>query len=220
MNASKQKGTAFESAVRNYLRWALCDQKIDRAALHGTDDIGDIIGVFHGNTPVVIECKSRKRPQAYEALSEAVQEAENLGKIVGGTCLPAAVVHLPGIGIKSLQRVGQQLVVLPYDVLPYTYMHGAPRDTAITSHKIYDGTYTYMHGAPSDTSYSAIYKSTPARLRTYRDVEITIMRKNDNMVCGWAAELPGDDRLVDITCLRDFAIALNGLKPIGGANVR
>lgn len=203
MNASKNKGTVFESAVRDYLRWALCDPKIDRAALHGMSDIGDISGVFYGNTPVVIECKSRKRPQAYEALDEAIQESGNLEKVVGGMCLPAAVVHLPGIGIKSPQKVGQQLVIMPYGDLSSTYMCGASSETA---------------------EYSAIYRSKPARLHTYRDVELTIKHKDDHTVCGFAAELPGHpkdgDRLVDITCLRDFAIMLNRFHPLGGANVR
>lgn len=199
MNASKNKGTAFESAVRDYLRWALSNTKIDRAVLHGTDDIGDISGVYRDGVPVVIECKSRKKPQAYEALHEAIQESENLEKIVGGTCLPAAIVHLPGIGIKSPQRVGQQLVVLPHGEWMGTYMSGVPHE---------------------NTGRSGTYIRTPvARLHSYSEVARAIESENDGEVSARAAELPGSqklgDRLVDITSLRDFAVALNGFRMIG-----
>ena len=45
----KAKGTRFESSVVRYMREALGDDRIERRALHGTQDMGDIYGIrAHG----------------------------------------------------------------------------------------------------------------------------------------------------------------------------
>lgn len=59
-NASKAKGTRFESAVRDYLRDALHDFAIDRRVLHGTQDMGDLYGIRSHGCDVVAECKAHK----------------------------------------------------------------------------------------------------------------------------------------------------------------
>lgn len=110
MNASKQKGTAFESGVRMYLRWALDDQNIDRAPLHSTSDIGDISGVHIGRTKIVVECKSRKHVSIAEGLAEAETEAHNLG-----TPLSMAVFKLDGQGTTTMQGMAGQLAVMDYE---------------------------------------------------------------------------------------------------------
>ena len=59
-NASKAKGTRFESAVRDYLREALHDHSIDRRVLHGTQDMGDIYGIRSHGCDVIAECKAHR----------------------------------------------------------------------------------------------------------------------------------------------------------------
>ena len=71
MNPSKQKGTAFERQIADYLRtyWPYAD----RAPLTGNKDRGDISG-----TPgLVWECKNAKTIKLSEWLQEAQIEAEN-----------------------------------------------------------------------------------------------------------------------------------------------
>lgn len=110
MNMSKEKGTAFESGVRMYLRWALGDPDIDRAPLHSAGDIGDIAGVHIGRTKIAVECKSRKRMSIAEGLKEAETEAKNLG-----TPLSVAVFKLDGKGTTTMQGMAGQLAVMSYD---------------------------------------------------------------------------------------------------------
>lgn len=205
MNASKQKGTAFESAVRDYLRWALNDPKIDRAVLHGTDDIGDITGVKSRRIPVVIECKSRKQPQAYEALSEAEREAKNLAKSrhLGKSprsVMPAAVLHLPKRGIRRRESIGRQLVVLPYGwwlewIANPSWLMG--RHIEIQPHN-----------------------AATVKAATYQDVDRVINHKDQfGGVRCYAMLLPGAARhrrgVVEAMSLHTFAVALNGFRMIG-----
>lgn len=56
----KAKGTRFESSVVRYMREALGDERIERRALHGTQDMGDIYGIRAHGWDVIAECKSHK----------------------------------------------------------------------------------------------------------------------------------------------------------------
>ena len=57
MSRQKEKGTRFETACVRYLRKRLEDERIDRAAMRGNRDAGDIHGlVAHGYLGIV-ECK-------------------------------------------------------------------------------------------------------------------------------------------------------------------
>lgn len=56
MSASKQKGTKFETEVVNFLR-ANGFENVERRALQGTQDLGDIMGV-EGWT---IQCKNQNK---------------------------------------------------------------------------------------------------------------------------------------------------------------
>lgn len=57
-NRPKQRGTAFETRVCRYLRERSGDDRIERRALHGSTDMGDLFGLrAHGLTGIV-ECKS------------------------------------------------------------------------------------------------------------------------------------------------------------------
>lgn len=59
-NRPKAKGTQFESACVGFLRERLDDDRIERRALHGNSDMGDIYGlVAHGHRGIV-ECKNYK----------------------------------------------------------------------------------------------------------------------------------------------------------------
>ena len=71
MNPSKQKGTAFERSIADYLKryWPYAD----RAPLTGNKDRGDISG-----TPgLVWECKNAKTIKLSEWLKEAETERAN-----------------------------------------------------------------------------------------------------------------------------------------------
>lgn len=60
MTRPKDKGTAFETAVARYLRDAMGDERIERRALHGARDMGDLFGLrAHGHEGIV-ECKAHK----------------------------------------------------------------------------------------------------------------------------------------------------------------
>jgi hypothetical protein len=57
VSRQKEKGTRFETACVRYLRKRLEDERIDRAAMRGNRDAGDIHGlVAHGYLGIV-ECK-------------------------------------------------------------------------------------------------------------------------------------------------------------------
>lgn len=59
-NRSKDKGTKFETAVVRYLRVMLEDDRIERRALHGSHDMGDIHGLRCHGYEGIAECKDYK----------------------------------------------------------------------------------------------------------------------------------------------------------------
>lgn len=80
MNKPKSIGTKFETAVCRYMQGALQDLRIERRALHGNKDMGDLFGIYaHGNTGIA-ECKAVKQ-YGDKLLSEwkeqAIDEREN-----------------------------------------------------------------------------------------------------------------------------------------------
>lgn len=112
MSRQKQKGTAFESAIVEYLQDKLCDDTIERRALNGTCDRGDISGVKFCGHRMVLECKNENRMRLAEYMREAETEAKNDGAFY------YAVIHKKrGVGISTLQTVGQQYVTMPLYVL-------------------------------------------------------------------------------------------------------
>lgn len=112
MSRQKQKGTAFESAIVEYLQDKLCDENIERRALNGTLDRGDISGVTFCGLRMVLECKNEARMRLAEYVREAETEAKNDGAFY------YAVIHKKrGVGISTLQTVGQQYVTMPLYVL-------------------------------------------------------------------------------------------------------
>ena len=53
----KDKGTRFETACVRYLRKRLEDERIDRAAMRGNRDAGDIHGLVAHGYRGIVECK-------------------------------------------------------------------------------------------------------------------------------------------------------------------
>lgn len=72
MSRSKAKGTAWETTVCDYLR-ALGWVHVERRALHGTSDRGDVAGI----PGVVIEAKNEKTMALAGWVDEAEQERAN-----------------------------------------------------------------------------------------------------------------------------------------------
>ena len=76
----KALGTAWETDVRNYVAKELGDERIERRALHGSKDMGDIHGLFAHGYEGIIECK-RDRDMGSAALAEyqrqTLDEREN-----------------------------------------------------------------------------------------------------------------------------------------------
>ena len=76
MSRSKDKGTAFERQVVEYLQKAL-GPAIERRALSGANDRGDVSGVYFMGEPFVLECKNCRRMELAEWMDEADTEAGN-----------------------------------------------------------------------------------------------------------------------------------------------
>ena len=76
----KALGTAWETDVRNYVAKELDDERIERRALHGARDMGDIHGLFAHGYEGIIECK-RDRDMGASDLAEyqrqTIDEREN-----------------------------------------------------------------------------------------------------------------------------------------------
>ena len=77
-NRSKERGTAFETAVVRYLQEHGFPYA-ERRALHGTDDRGDIAGV----PGVMFECKSVKSITLGEFMNEVAVQTKNAGARLG-----------------------------------------------------------------------------------------------------------------------------------------
>lgn len=104
MSRSKAKGTAFESAVTKYLADTV-DDRVERRALSGTKDCGDIAGLrTPWNDRVVVEVKNHARMNLAEWVDEAEAERLNDGAHVG------VVVHKRPR--KGAEQMGEQYVTM------------------------------------------------------------------------------------------------------------
>jgi hypothetical protein len=74
VSASKQKGTFAETLIVRYLRTQFPTFEVDRLALHGRDDRGDV-RIF--GVPCTIEVKNCARMQLAEWVDEAEAEGRN-----------------------------------------------------------------------------------------------------------------------------------------------
>ncbi|KFI57454.1 hypothetical protein [Bifidobacterium choerinum] len=103
-NPSKAKGTRFESAVCDYLRWALDDERIQRLTLHGAKDVGDIGNIYFHGAPVVIECKATRTPNWRKHWAECEVEMGNRDTEFGWI-----IRKRPGLGVDTRSKVGKHL---------------------------------------------------------------------------------------------------------------
>ena len=102
MSASKQKGTAAETAVVAYLKEHGFPYA-ERRALAGINDKGDVSGV----PGVVVEIKNCKRLELAAWIDELVAEMRNAAAPIG------AVVHKR----KGTTKVGEWYATMPVAVL-------------------------------------------------------------------------------------------------------
>lgn len=97
MSASKRKGTAWESAIVQFLRENGVPHA-ERRALGGSKDRGDIAGI----PGVVIEAKSAARIQLSGWMDEAKAERANDGARVGVVWIKRRGKASPGSGFVIL----------------------------------------------------------------------------------------------------------------------
>ena len=77
MSKRKQKGSRWESAIRDY-----CEAEgieVHRQPAHGVNDKGDL----HLGTDVIVEAKNQSRHSLAEWLDEAIVEAHNARRRIG-----------------------------------------------------------------------------------------------------------------------------------------
>lgn len=87
-NPSKQKGTAFESLIRDHLK-EVWHPDIERLTLSGSKDRGDIGGFrigLDGKYLIAWELKNRTQLALPQWIREAQEEAENYGAVAGVVC--------------------------------------------------------------------------------------------------------------------------------------
>lgn len=89
-NPSKRKGTAWESAVRDWLNARFTRLRIERIPAGATHDRGDLTGL----PGIALEAKSVARIDLATIVDEACREAAN----VGPDTLPLAVIKRRGRG--------------------------------------------------------------------------------------------------------------------------
>ena len=77
MSKQRDKGTKLESQVVKYLRSKLPFQEIERKALSGSKDQGDIRGFRIRGLKCVIECKNCKKFELSKWMDEAEEERAN-----------------------------------------------------------------------------------------------------------------------------------------------
>lgn len=107
-NKHKAKGTAFETAIKEYfIDKGFANAR--RAALSGGDDTGDIHGIEQRTTsrPVCVQCKNQRKWDLSGWLDATVEQAKRLKN-----ALPTLVVKRPNKGTKSL---GESYVVMRLD---------------------------------------------------------------------------------------------------------
>ena len=58
MSKQRNKGTSYETRVARYMRGVLQEPSIERRALHGSKDMGDLYGICCHGFSGIAECKS------------------------------------------------------------------------------------------------------------------------------------------------------------------
>ena len=99
MSKETRKGAGFEQDVVDYMSMRLGDDRIERRVMGGTNDRGDVSGVYLRGKPCVLECKNHRSMRLAEWLEEAEVERGNADAEF------AFVVHKrKGCGAKSMGK--------------------------------------------------------------------------------------------------------------------
>ena len=77
MSKERRKGATFEQQTSDYLAYVLEDKRIERRVMGGTNDRGDVSGVYIRGKRTVIECKNCQRMELAKWLDEAEEERAN-----------------------------------------------------------------------------------------------------------------------------------------------
>lgn len=129
MSRQKAIGTRFESAFTVWMRDALGDERVERAALHGNADMGDVHGLFAHGLRGIAECKCHK---AFSPSSTALIDGwftETFEeKCNADADFALLVVHVPGVGVTSKSPTfGNNLVYVQLSDLMALSMQPEPR---------------------------------------------------------------------------------------------
>lgn len=108
MSKQRKKGTAFETAVAEYLRLATA-QDVRRRPLSGAKDGGDLCGLKVNGEECVVECKNHRTYEVADWLKQAENEAANAMCDYG-----VVVFHRKGVGLDML-KMGDQCVLMTLD---------------------------------------------------------------------------------------------------------
>lgn len=103
MSRAKEKGTRMETAVTSYFKDVFEDKEdsIGRMALKGSNDEGDIRGIYFRGERVVVEVKDRRKYEPKAWLEEAERERGNADAAIG-----VVVFHVNGIGLAHMEDQG------------------------------------------------------------------------------------------------------------------
>ena len=82
-NKPKAIGTRAETAVVRYLREELDDDRVERRALHGANDMGDIFDIDVHGFSCIAECKAVRDARVEEHRAETLRERGAAGADIG-----------------------------------------------------------------------------------------------------------------------------------------
>lgn len=80
---SKRQGSEYEMRVRNFMAVALGQPGIERRALHGANDMGDIFGISVHGFACIAECKAVRDARVEEHRAETLRERDAAGADIG-----------------------------------------------------------------------------------------------------------------------------------------
>ena len=80
---AKKQGSEYEARVCRFMSDALGQPGIERRALHGVNDMGDIFGIDVHGFECIAECKSVRRPDIDAYRAETLSERDAAGADIG-----------------------------------------------------------------------------------------------------------------------------------------
>lgn len=104
---AKKQGSEYETRVCRFMSVALGQDGIERRALHGVNDMGDLFGIDVHGFECVAECKSVRRPDVDACRAETLRERDNAGADIG--ILVCAGYSAPSESFPSGKRLPTRL---------------------------------------------------------------------------------------------------------------